>query len=107
MVKKLDTNLPLNDHAKVPQIAWNQITEKNIPWEQTPLNGLNSGIYQYFVHSYYTKPDNDNYILSKTNYEGFEYCSSILKDNLFACQFHPEKSGANGLKIYQNWLNSL
>jgi glutamine amidotransferase len=63
----------------------------------------------YFVHSYYVVPENNTCILTQTNYEDIEYCSSILKNNIFATQFHPEKSSLKGLSIYKNWatLNNL
>ena len=61
----------------------------------------------YFVHSYFVEPKNINEGLSVTEYEGVEYCSSILKNNIFATQFHPEKSGKYGLSIYKNWINKL
>jgi glutamine amidotransferase len=105
-IKKFSTNLPDNPKAKVPQIAWNKVYENNISWKSTPFNNLPSGAYQYFVHSYYAQPE-ENVILSTTQYEGFEYCSAILKNNIFACQFHPEKSGEQGLKIYNNWLQTI
>jgi len=61
----------------------------------------------YFVHSYYVDPVDKKNILSLTEYEGVEYCSSILHKNIFATQFHPEKSGLEGIKIYKNWINSI
>jgi glutamine amidotransferase len=63
----------------------------------------------YFVHSFYVTPDDEQVILTETTYGGVKYASSILNKNIFACQFHPEKSAALGLKIYKNWavLNKL
>ena len=58
----------------------------------------------YFVHSYYVQPESKENILTRTNYAGFEFCSSIKKDNIFGFQFHPEKSGKEGLMIYDNFL---
>ena len=65
--------------------------------------------FMYFVHSYYVKPENDDLVLTTTNYENFNYCSSVLNQNIFATQFHPEKSGNEGLKIYKDWasINNL
>jgi glutamine amidotransferase len=59
----------------------------------------------YFVHSFYCEPAEKEIILSKTNYAGTDYCSSFQKENIFACQFHPEKSGEKGLIIYKNLAN--
>jgi glutamine amidotransferase len=97
------------DARKVPQIAWNQVFKlNNSNWENTPLHEINEGEFFYFVHSFYVEPD-ESVGLSITNYDGQSYVSSILKDNIFACQFHPEKSAREGLKIYNNWaeINNL
>ncbi len=61
----------------------------------------------YFVHSYYVVPQDKSVILSETVYEDIKYCSSLLSGNVFATQFHPEKSGKEGIKIYKDWLNLL
>jgi glutamine amidotransferase len=55
----------------------------------------------YFVHSYYPKPAADDVKLSFSRYGDFEFCSSVDKDNIFGCQFHPERSGNHGLSIYE------
>lgn len=86
----------------VPQVGWNKIEKYNILWKNTLLNGLNSDNFMYFVHSYYAQPDDPNCILSFTKYGEKKYCSSIKYKNIFATQFHPEKSGSSGLKIYNN-----
>ncbi|WP_428741977.1 imidazole glycerol phosphate synthase subunit HisH [Tenacibaculum sp.] len=96
-----------NSSFKVPQIAWNRINENEVLWIDTPLNKTKNGEFMYFVHSYYVIPDNPNYILTTTNYCGVNYCSSIKKDNIFATQFHPEKSGEKGLEIYKEWSLKL
>ncbi|MGB4775255.1 MAG: imidazole glycerol phosphate synthase subunit HisH [Daejeonella sp.] len=88
---------------KVPQIAWNKIYAANQSWDNTPLKDLKNNEFMYFIHSYYVKPSTEECIITKTNYDGIEFCSAISKDNLFATQYHPEKSGENGLSIYKNW----
>lgn len=92
---------------KVPQIGWNRI---RIPthciarkWDGTPLDGLEDGAYMYFVHSYYAFPQSSSVVLSTTEYGGVEYCSSLKMGNLFATQFHPEKSARHGIAIYRKW----
>lgn len=94
---------------KVPHISWNQIYKSNINFRNTPLLDLIDNEFMYFIHSYYVKPDNDNCILTNTNYDGFEFCSSVIKENIFATQFHPEKSADKGISIYKNWslINKL
>ena len=82
-----------NKGFKIPHIGWEKIKKtKNV-------NYLSDEDYYYFVHSYYCEPSNKNSILSYTNYQGFNYCSSVYTKNIFATQFHPEKSGKSGLKI--------
>jgi glutamine amidotransferase len=94
--------------TKIPQIGWNQIYNKNT-WQISPMKDIEQNEYMYFVHSYFVQPENVEQILSFTNYEGLEYCSSILHNNIFAVQFHPEKSAKNGISIYKNWaiINNL
>lgn len=89
--------------VKVPQIAWNRITSHKQNWENTPLCDIAENEFMYFVHSYYVEPSADTCVLTNTNYEGIEYCSGILSDNIFATQFHPEKSAQKGISIYKNW----
>jgi glutamine amidotransferase len=92
---------------KVPQVGWNRIfpPESSAPryWKESQLKGIASNTYMYFVHSFYAVPTENEVILSRTNYQGTEYVSSVFRDNVFACQFHPEKSGNEGLRIYSNW----
>jgi glutamine amidotransferase len=99
-----------NQHKiKVPQIMWNTISppKGNNFEKNTPLENINPGEFMYFVHSYYAKLQNPAEMLSITDYRGVEYCSSIHKGNVFAFQFHPEKSGTQGLKIYQKFKDLI
>ena len=86
----------------VPQIGWNKISRNGSSWENTLLCKNTNDDFMYFVHSYFVEPENDNIMLSKTTYGNNEYCSSIQQNNIFACQFHPEKSGEIGINIYKN-----
>lgn len=97
---------------KVPQVGWNRIQKKPTSgkdsfWDNTPLAGQKNGDFMYFVHSYYCKPEDEGIALSFTNYGGIKYCSSIFWKNVFACQFHPEKSASKGLDIYRSWASIL
>jgi glutamine amidotransferase len=89
---------------KIPHMGWNTIK----PARQSPAAALFEGIpddsFFYFVHSYYVVPDDKNVIAATTEY-GIEFTSAVAKDNLFALQFHPEKSGDLGLKILENFVN--
>lgn len=84
---------------KVPHMGWNSIDKKK---ESALLEGVADGSYVYFVHSYYALPADDSVILTTTGY-GIDFTSSIQKDNVMACQFHPEKSQKTGLKILKNF----
>ena len=95
-----------NSKKKIPHTCWNKIYSKK-SWKKTPLNNIKKEEYMYFVHSFYVKPQDTNYVLAKTKYGEREYCSSICKNNIFATQFHPEKSGKKGLEILKNWTNLL
>ena len=66
------------------------------------FNGIDDKAYFYFVHSFYVAPADDSIVAGQTNY-GLEYCSAVWKDNVFAAQFHPEKSQAVGLQMLRNF----
>ena len=86
---------------KVPQMGWNQV----VPTQPHPLwEGLPSNSYFYFVHSFYAKPKNAVHIAAETDYGGLFACA-IARDNIFATQFHPEKSAAHGLALYRNFIH--
>jgi glutamine amidotransferase len=86
---------------KVPQIGWNQIT---IEKPECPLfTGIPSGSYVYFVHSFFPRPADPSVIATSTTY-GESFASSVWRDNIFATQFHPEKSQAVGLRLLSNFV---
>ena len=99
---------------KVPQISWNSILSpfddgrkrnENFEvsmWKGTLLEGIRNSACMYFVHSFYGIPEDRSVILAKTAYGNIEFCSAIRKNRVYAFQFHPERSGSNGLKIYEN-----
>ncbi len=88
---------------KVPHMGWNQLEFKKRP----PVSeDIPDGSFFYFVHSFYVAPDDDSLALTVTNYDGFEFVSSISKDNVTAVQFHPEKSQRMGLRLLQNFGRS-
>lgn len=84
---------------KVPQIGWNSL---EFPKESVLFKGIDSGEYVYFVHSYYLKAEED--IVAATTEYGVTVHAAVEKDNVFACQFHPEKSSAVGLNILKNFV---
>lgn len=107
-VKKFPQISKQGNLIKIPQVGWNKIYKrKGKSWEKSPFKDLKNFEFMYFVHSYYVSPEDSNVVISLTNYEGFEYCSAIKKDNIFATQFHPEKSGPKGLTIYKNFVKEI
>lgn len=93
-VKRLPSEL------KVPHIGWNQVKQVT---KQPIFEGIPDGSNFYFVHSYYAEPEDDSLVAGTTEY-GVNMCSVLIKDNLVATQFHPEKSGRLGLRMYDNFL---
>jgi glutamine amidotransferase len=94
--------IPDPEH-KVPHMGWNTVQkEKEVPM----LRGIESGDFFYFVHSYYVIPEERGWVSTLTDY-GKPFVSSIWKENLFATQFHPEKSQEKGLRILETFAKSL
>ncbi|WP_216797194.1 imidazole glycerol phosphate synthase subunit HisH [Candidatus Vallotia tarda] len=85
---------------KVPHIGWNRVrqTQSHPMW-----NGIADESFFYFVHSYYAVPDNISVSVGETVY-GVPFTSAVAQNNIFATQFHPEKSSENGLKLYHNFI---
>jgi glutamine amidotransferase len=86
---------------KVPQMGWNQVqqTRAHPVWGDVPDNS-----YFYFVHSFYARPLKPEHSAGLTDYGGL-FTSAVARDNVFATQFHPEKSAAHGLALYRNFLH--
>lgn len=102
IVKKLPAH-----SGKVPQINWNTIEISESHKSCRLVMNLKDNEFMYFVHSFYVEPNDPNDILTYTTYGNFKYCSSIRRGNVMACQFHPEKSGEEGLKIYRNFKDMI
>ena len=90
--------------VKVPQIGWNEVnfTQPDCPI----LKGIESGSHFYFVHSYYPQPKDGSIVTTRTEY-GVDFTSAIWRDNVFATQFHPEKSQKVGLQLLTNFVNLI
>ena len=86
---------------KVPHMGWNSVEFKK---EHPVFQGIPQGSHFYFVHSYYAAPENEEDVVGLTEY-GVPFCSVYARDSLVATQFHPEKSGTIGLRIYQNFVS--
>ena len=92
---------PIKPGLKVPQIGWNQL---QIGRPECPLyRGIADSSYVYFVHSFYPQPTDESIVATRTTY-GESFASSIWRDNVYATQFHPEKSQGVGLRLLHNFV---
>jgi imidazole glycerol-phosphate synthase subunit HisH len=91
---------PDGSRFKVPQMGWNRVRQARAHalWQ-----GVDDGAWFYFVHSYHAAPTDPGHSVGETEY-GLVFTSAVARDNIFATQFHPEKSAADGLKLYRNFL---
>ena len=106
LIKGKVIKIPVDETKKVklPHISWNGIKVKNINWENTILENVPENSDMYFVHTYVASPEDENETLSVTKYGGTEFCSSLKKNNIYGCQYHPEKSSKKGLLIIKNFI---
>lgn len=95
-VKRFD----LPPELKIPQIGWNRM--KELKADCPMFDGIDDDSFFYLVHSFYVAPADESIVAGQTEY-GIQYCSSVWKDNLFATQFHPEKSQEVGLRMLRNF----
>ena len=93
---------------KVPHIGWSRIDRRRgngdstaaDRWRASLIEEVPDRSFMYFVHSYYTRPADSGVILSTTRYGPVDFCSTLRKERVFGCQFHPERSGPLGLRVY-------
>lgn len=95
------TKIPNGEGLKIPHIGWNSLDIKK---QDGIFKGIEGNPYVYFVHSYYLNADDKGIVAAQTNY-GVEIDAAVAKGNVFATQFHPEKSGETGLKILKNFAD--
>jgi glutamine amidotransferase len=95
---------PTDPTHKVPHMGWNRVRDRGGPRDPI-LSGIPADAYFYFVHSYYVAPRDPTTVALTCDYGG-EFTAAIRKDNLFACQFHPEKSQAVGLRLLENFVSA-
>lgn len=98
-VVKFDAD-PARPELKIPQIGWNRV---HFAGDSPFVAGIPSGTYFYFVHSYFVAPEDETLVAGETEYLKL-FASAIARDNVFACQFHPEKSQRWGLKLLENFV---
>ncbi len=96
---------PDGSRYKVPQMGWNQVYQNHHGDQVHPVWGdVPDGSYFYFVHSFYVKPSDARHSAGEADYGG-RFCAAVARDNIFATQFHPEKSADHGLALYRNFLH--
>jgi len=96
---------PDGSRYKVPQMGWNQVFQSRQGGTVHPVWGeVPDASYFYFVHSYYAQPSDAHHIAGEADYGG-RFCAVVARDNIFATQFHPEKSADHGLALYRNFLH--
>lgn len=90
---------------KLPHVSWNELqVPDGVSWHGTILEGIASEEDMYFVHSFMAVPESESHVLSLTSYSDSQFCSSVKNGNVYGCQFHPEKSAEEGLKIISNFI---
>ncbi len=88
-----------DSRLKVPHMGWNRVVQKA---ESRIFEGVEDGSWFYFVHSFYAEPQDDSVVAARSGY-GVDFAAALEKNNIFACQFHPERSSDTGLKILRNF----
>lgn len=100
LLKGTINRIPEKENLKIPHMGWNSLDIKE---GASLFKGIDNHSYVYFVHSYYLKATEEETVAATTNYSTLIH-ASVEKDNIFACQFHPEKSSDVGLKILENFI---
>ncbi|MFN9101942.1 MAG: imidazole glycerol phosphate synthase subunit HisH [Betaproteobacteria bacterium] len=95
---------PDGSRYKVPQMGWNRVLQRPHPQPHPLWQGVPDGSWFYFVHSYFADPVNPAHVAGESDY-GDRFTCAVARDNIFATQFHPEKSAAQGLALYRNFLH--
>ena len=97
--------LALESPAKLPHISWSEIFPvSGVDWTDTILENVPEASDMYFVHSFRGVPTDRDSILAEADYAGTKFCATVKKDNIYGCQFHPEKSAEFGLRIIESFI---
>lgn len=95
---------PDGSRYKVPQMGWNRVRQPGYPQSHPLWAGLPDNSWFYFVHSFYARPLDTRHSVGEADYGGW-FTAAVARDHIFATQFHPEKSAAQGLALYRNFLH--
>lgn len=101
-VRKFAAQMPNGESRKVPHMGWNRV---HFAHEHPLWHDIDQDAWFYFVHSYFARPIHDEHAFGKTEYCGERFSSVLLRDGVFATQFHPEKSQAAGMQLLVNFVN--
>ncbi len=102
-IKKIKIKNDKNNNCKVPNIGWHKLLTNS---NRENLYDINEDVYVYFVHSYMAFMNNENHCLSYINYGSVKIPAIVKKNNIYGCQFHPEKSGLGGINIIKSFLQN-
>lgn len=107
-IKKLNAVDVSGEPLRIPHMGWSKLLPVELNrWVDSPLGGITFESEYYFVHSFHCVPENPDEILAECAFGHSRFCAAMKHRNIFATQFHPEKSGKTGLRIVGNWLESL
>jgi imidazole glycerol-phosphate synthase subunit HisH len=102
MIRGAVRKFQFSEQVKVPHVGWSALRKpEHADWNASYFSGLQPGDEMYFVHSFYAAPSDAKDVFATAEYGGKSFCAAIRKNNIFATQFHPEKSGKKGLKIIE------
>lgn len=106
-VRPVPATAPDGTALRIPHIGWSALQRppNRADWQQTPLEHVEPDASVYFVHSYAPEPTDEQHRLADTYYHGMRICAAIARDNIFGCQFHPERSASIGLGILNAFLH--
>lgn len=107
LIVPIDPRDDAGQPLKVPHIGWTPLVQPpaHTTWDRSVLSGLTPGAHAYFVHSFTASPTHEADRLADAHYGSARISAAVQRDNIFGCQFHPEKSGQFGLAIIQNFTN--
>jgi len=107
IIKGSVCKLPILNDEKLPNISWTALKKSATPWGNTILDNVTINEDMYFIHSYVCKPSDKSGILATARYGNISFCASVKYNNIYGCQFHPEKSSKAGLKVIKNFINII
>lgn len=105
-IQRIPDQTEADQKLRVPNVGWNTVSRSDSAANDV-MDGIPSESFFYFVHSYFCAPSNDDDWLLETQYGKVRYCCAARRDKILGVQFHPEKSGPMGLKLYHNWIQTL